>query len=632
VPRFALLLGLALVFSASAARAGGLGPFGCPDRTPLAITAPGEPGEKCQTAIAKEGAKYAKTKAKTLGKCALASGYGACPTAADTTKIEKAAVAASDKIAKACADDAAQAALGTSYAGMGGSETTIASCSLSQQSAAIDILVANATGASTAPLPEDEAAFPGFNNKARTKCIKQAHATGVNFATSALAAMSACIEQRIKKGPTDGIQAACIGSFAGNVFTPPTDAKTASKIAKLVEKSSSAIDKKCAPGASTWLPSVSACGGSLSAVELARCLMCDGWNHAVDLVEHQYGEAGVLVTPAVDAIQDAVTNATTGTKLLVASGNYPDPVVIDKSGIAIVGCGAATNDRPRIERADAEPDPNRGIESLAHDDLHFQSLEVVDWNDDGIFVSGAVDVSFRDVIGDGDLNSTYAIFPVESEGVRIEGCVAREVADAGLYVGSSEGIVVRYNRIEANVAGLEIENSIGAFVHNNTATGNTGGILVFKLPGPVLQESRDHVISHNVSVENNIDNFAQPGSTVSVIPPGTGFLILSNDDTTFEWNRATGNRSVGFLMIDQAAANLFSDPPAFPVLSPDQKSQNNLVEQNVFTGNGLDPEIPIGAGDIAFVLGEPGDPLDHGNCFQNNVAPETALVTASQCP
>jgi hypothetical protein len=49
-------------------------------------------------------------------------------------------------------------------------------------------------------------------------------------------------------------------------------------------------------------------------------------------------------------------------------------------------------------------------------------------------------VSFRDVIGDGgdvdpSQRSVYAIYPVESTDVVVEGCVARGIRDAGIYVG-----------------------------------------------------------------------------------------------------------------------------------------------------------------------------------------------------
>jgi len=603
-------LALALCLFAAPALAGNAGGFSCPDRTPLAVTAPGEAASKCQQAISKESAKFLKTKTQTLSKCLAKSAPGSCPSAQDTGKIEQAALKASDKIASACADDASQTALGSSYAELQ-DEAVIGSCLLSQTNATADILVANAAGASSEDLP-----LPGLDNKARRKCVKEASKTGVNFALSVRDEIAKCLDKGIKEG-TANLAAACIGSFAGGALVPPTETKTADKIAKLVEKGIKALDKKCGPGAGSWLPSVFACGGAESAAELEQCLLCEGWAHAVDLVEQQYAETGVFVANGAGALETAVNAATAGTKLLIEPGDYAEKVTIEISDLSLVGCGGATNDRPRVVRPETGmPDEtNDGIAAFGQSGLHFQSLEVVNWDENGIFVQGAEGVSFRDVIGDGVLNSVYAIFPIESTGVLIEGCVARNVADAGLYVGQSTGIVVRYNRVEDNVAGLEIENSIDAHVHNNYATDNTGGILVFKLPGLPLQESRDHVVSHNVSDANNTENFAS-GGAVQAIPRGTGFLILSNDDSRFEYNVARDNDSFGYLLIDQATANLFG--AEFTTPSPDQKVENNRVGSNVFTGNGLNPAAPLGA-NIAFILQELGDPPDHGNCFEGNL-------------
>lgn len=606
--RLAPLALVALLF-ASPALAGVAGPFSCPDRAPLAVTAPAPAASKCQKAISKESAKFVKTKTKTLSKCLLKSAPGSCPSAQDVTKIEKAALKASDKIAKSCADDARQAALASSYSALQ-DEAVIGSCLLSQGNATAEILVANATGVSTEPLP-----LPGLDNKARGKCVKEANKRGVGFALGVQNAIAKCLDKGIKQGVAN-LAETCIGSFSGGVLTPATDEKTAKKIDKLVQQATSALDKKCGPGAETWLPSVFACGGSESAVELENCLLCEGWAHAVDLIEQQYAETGSYV-PSGTSIEDAVNAAPEGEKLLIAPGDYAEQVTIETDGLSLVGCGGATNDRPRLVRPEGPGPFPRGIFAAGVDGLHFQSLEVVNWDDDGIFVQGAEGgVSFRDVIGDGALNSTYAIFPIESNNVLIEGCVARNVADAGLYVGQSTDIVLRYNRVEDNVAGLEIENSINAHVHNTFATANTGGILVFKLPGLPMQESRDHVISHNVSDDNNTPNFAS-GGAVAAVPRGTGYLILSNDDSLFEYNVARGNDSFGFLMVDQLVVN-FIEPGSFDPTSPDQKVENNLVRANVFTGNGLNTAVTGFAGDAFFFLLELED---HGNCFLDNLAP-----------
>ena len=50
-------------------------------------------------------------------------------------------------------------------------------------------------------------------------------------------------------------------------------------------------------------------------------------------------------------------------------------------------------------------------------------------------------------------------YPVASEDVLIDGCVAIGASDAGIYVGQSQNIIVKNSRAEFNVAGIEIENS-----------------------------------------------------------------------------------------------------------------------------------------------------------------------------
>jgi parallel beta-helix repeat protein len=621
----ARLLGLALLLAAAPAYAGN-GVFNCPDRTPRAITLPGEAGEKCQQAIAKEGAKFLKTKTSTLSKCLLKSAPGACPAANDVAKIEQAATKATEKIAKACADDASQQALGSAYATIT-DENTIGSCLLSQHNAFADLIVAEATGANT-----EDFLFEGKDAKARKKCIAEANKAGVGWAEGVVAAIQKCIAGRIKKGPADGIAEACIGSFAGGVFTPPTDAKTASTIEKLRAKTVAKLDGKCGPGVGTWLPSVYACGGAESAAQLESCLLCDNWNRAVSIVEQQYAEdADAFVVPGASAIENAVNAATPGTKLLITSGTYPDPATIEVSDLQLVGCGGATNDRPLLEPP--TDDVSRGIQAAAQTDLVFQSLEVRNWDDDGIFVQQGQNLVFRDIVGDGALNSTYALFPVTSNGVLVEGCTVTDVVDAGIYVGQSENIVVRHNRVTGSVAGIEIENSGTATVQNNYAQGNTGGLLVFKAPGLAVQLSDDHLVSHNVLEDNNIPNVGS--GTVGGVPDGTGMLIISNDDSVFEYNLIRGNNSFGIGMIDQLLAD---QTPT----SADQKTERNTIRANVVTGNGLSPDdTPPNAsplfGDIVFAIVESGGPpQDHGNCVADDNVTDLPLVLfgslENQCP
>ena len=110
------------------------------------------------------------------------------------------------------------------------------------------------------------------------KCISEANKTGVAWALDVVSAIQKCIDGRSRRAPPTGSPTACIGSFAAG-FVLPTDAKTASSIEKLRAKTVSKLDE-VRPGVGTWLPSVFACDGAESAVQLESCLLCEGWNQA----------------------------------------------------------------------------------------------------------------------------------------------------------------------------------------------------------------------------------------------------------------------------------------------------------------------------------------------------------------
>ncbi|MFQ5514710.1 MAG: parallel beta-helix domain-containing protein [Myxococcota bacterium] len=612
----------------------------CPDRTPTPISAAAAASLKCQKAIAKRGAKFLKAKVKALSKCRLKRPAGACPDPGTTLKIQEAAMKAGAKIAKLCADDATQAGLASSYASLT-REEVIASCMLSQQALVAELAVGNSTGISTEPFPNDPN-DPNEPVKARAGCIKALSKAEEKYLLGALKIASKCLDAQMKLGTSGDLAPICIGKYAAGVFTPPTDPKTATKQSELIAKIEAKIAKKCedAPG---YIPSIFACLGAATVSDLQRCVVCDGWDRVLDALEHEYAESGIFVANDPNAptdpnlpgeLQLAVDAAAPGTKLLIESGDHPEPLVIPTDGLQLVGCGAAVDDRPRLVRP-AGPGPFvNGIFAAGRNDLVFQSLELFDWDENGIFVTDANNVSFRDIVADGQLNSTYGVFPVLSDGVLIEACSVRNVSDAGLYVGQSTNITLRYNTAEFNVAGIEIENSANAVAHNNYAAHNTGGLLVFKLPGLAVQLSNDHQISHNVSELNNTPNFG--GGIVGVVPDGTGMLILSNDSTTFEYNLVRLNDSLGFALVDQQVINFLTGTSIFDPLSPDQAARDNKVRNNVFTANGLNPDstppnaTPIG-GDIVFTLLDAPAGL-HGNCFEQNLVDTPVLLTAPDCP
>jgi parallel beta-helix repeat protein len=167
-------------------------------------------------------------------------------------------------------------------------------------------------------------------------------------------------------------------------------------------------------------------------------------------------------------------------------------------------------------------------------------------------------------------------------------------SDAGIYVGQSQQIVVRNSRAEGNVAGIEIENSYNADVHDNVATGNTGGILVFDLPDLPQQGGHSIRLFHNQVVANNHPNFAGVGNIVASVPPGTGVMVMANRDVHVFDNDIKDNGGNGVMVV--AYQNKFTDAHYNPL------PRAITVRNNRYAGNGTKPGFPGGA-EIAAAVG-----------------------------
>ena len=166
-------------------------------------------------------------------------------------------------------------------------------------------------------------------------------------------------------------------------------------------------------------------------------------------------------------------------------------------------------------------------------DFTIEDLAVEDSVGDAIKVNEGDNIVFRNVRtewtnGPNTKNGAYGLYPVQTTNVLIEGCVAIAAADAGIYVGQSKNVIVRNNRAEYNVAGIEIENTIGADVYDNVATNNTGGILVFNMPN-LTQYGADVRVYDNEIFKNNTKNFGHKGTPVASIPAGSGVVVNSHD-------------------------------------------------------------------------------------------------------
>ena len=185
-------------------------------------------------------------------------------------------------------------------------------------------------------------------------------------------------------------------------------------------------------------------------------------------------------------------------------------------------------------------------------DFTIENIAIEDSKGDGLKISESENVTIRGVRvewtgGPKTSNGGYGLYPVLTRNVLVEDSIAIGASDAGIYVGQSRDVIVRNNRAERNVAGIEIENTINADVYGNTATENTGGILVFNMPALTQQGDAIRVFQNKV-FKNNTDNFGAKGTPVASVPAGSGIVVNSNDGIEIFDNDIADNQTANIII------------------------------------------------------------------------------------
>jgi len=224
-------------------------------------------------------------------------------------------------------------------------------------------------------------------------------------------------------------------------------------------------------------------------------------------------------------------------------------------------------------------------------DFTLEGLTIQDTKGDAVKINEGNNIVVRGVKtewtgGHKTSNGAYGLYPVQCNNVLIEDSVAIAASDAGIYVGQSTNIIVRRNRAEYNVAGIEIENSIGADVYDNVATNNTGGILVFNMPN-LPQAGHSTRVYNNEVFENNTKNFGHKGTPVASVPAGSGIVINSNDKVEIFGNNIKDNRTSNIIIssIYMAGYQDMDQQSGF-----DGYPEGIYIYDNVFEGGGNSPD------------------------------------------
>ena len=161
--------------------------------------------------------------------------------------------------------------------------------------------------------------------------------------------------------------------------------------------------------------------------------------------------------PAGDAafattLQERLLDAKPGDVIEIPAGRhaFDRSLTLRASGVTIRGAGMDKSVLSfKGQKAGAE-----GL-LVNGDDFTIENLTIEDSKGDGLKISESSNITVRGVKvqwtgGPSTKNGAYGIYPVLTKNVLIEDTVSIGASDAGIYVGQSDGVIVRRSRAESS--------------------------------------------------------------------------------------------------------------------------------------------------------------------------------------
>lgn len=277
----------------------------------------------------------------------------------------------------------------------------------------------------------------------------------------------------------------------------------------------------------------------------------------------------IIITTGASAADDAqlaFIEVEAGKTIIFEEGVFSFVNTLSMDGKNTVIIKGAGRDKTFLDFS-GQTSGGEGVLVTNSSSIRFEDLTIRDSKGDALKARDCQKISFVNVgtVWSGEPsteNGAYGLYPVLCTEVYIDNCYAYGASDAGIYVGQSDQVILKNSLAEGNVAGIEIENTTNADVFDNVAKDNTGGILVFDLPGLTKYGSSTRVYN-NKCEDNNRPNFAPEGNIVGAVPAGTGVMILSTKDVEIFENELTDNTFSNVLIVNYLVFRPAPDDPNY---------------------------------------------------------------------